>query len=504
MTQAPRPGSETVRLHFVYDAWNRLVAVWQDDGDGVLEKEGSPPPDTLIATYRYDATGRRICKLLGADLEEPTLTLDYYHNNAGQIIEVHKDGDDDHPLEQYIWSPRYVHAPILRWRDENTDGENLETLYYCNDANFNVTALVDTAGAVVERYLYDPYGKVTFLKADWSLQEVEGHADGTASAYANELLFTGHRLDPESGLYITLHRHYHPTLGRWMQRDPKGYVDGMSLYLYCGACPLSRLDAMGLEEKSLFGVIWDDFRSMWSSKESPTQRRQRLKREFDAAAPEPLILIKIDPEASKVTQMQEKIAAVPVVGNLTSAYNEHAYRHDDAAAQEYLWRAAADACAMAGSAAGGAAAGVTTTTKMAAARSAAASKTASAAPAEAAEVQAATKTVSTPKSPADMPVDLRGATKPPGAPAEGPPALKGAPKPSPKFQTPTNAPQLPPEKIPAGMRVRQMPPTEQYPNGYWRLEKPMKDGSWQGIDPSTMKPGTQAQTHVPLPPSGGQ
>jgi len=58
-------------------------------------------------------------------------------------------------------------------------------------------------------------------------------------------------------------------------------------------------------------------------------------------------------------------------------------------------------------------------------RSAAASKTASAAPAEAAEVQAATKTVSTPKSGADMPVDLRGATKPPGAPAEGPPAAAG-------------------------------------------------------------------------------
>lgn len=42
--------------------------------------------------------------------------------NAGQIIEVHKDEDDDHPLEQYVWSPRYVHSPILRWRDGNTDG----------------------------------------------------------------------------------------------------------------------------------------------------------------------------------------------------------------------------------------------------------------------------------------------------------------------------------------------------------------------------------------------
>jgi RHS repeat-associated protein len=103
----------------------------------------------------------------------------------------------------------------------------------------------ETFGQVLERYLYDPYGKVTFLKADWSLQEGEVHADGTASAYANELLFTGHRLDPESGLYITLHRHYHPTLGRWMQRDPQGYVDGMGLYEYCGSRPLIMVDPFG-------------------------------------------------------------------------------------------------------------------------------------------------------------------------------------------------------------------------------------------------------------------
>jgi RHS repeat-associated protein len=249
MTSGPKPGSETVRLHFVFDAWNRLVEVKaDDDGD----------PGAIIATYRHDATGRRIRKLLGANPAEPTLTLDYYHNNTGQIIEVHKDEDDDHPLEQYVWSPRYVHAPILRWRDENTDGENLETLYYCNDANMNVTALVDgtsgseTFGQVVERYLYDPYGKATVCDGSWTPRE------GNASAFSNEILFTGHRLDPESGLYITLHRHYHPTLGRWMQRDPKGYVDGMGLYQYVGGNPCLRYDPLGMYGWAEFG---DDLRS---------------------------------------------------------------------------------------------------------------------------------------------------------------------------------------------------------------------------------------------------
>jgi hypothetical protein len=86
------------------------------------------------------------------------------------------------------------------------------------------------------------------------------------------------------------------------------------------------------------------------------------------------------------------------------------------------------------------------------------------------------------------------------APVEG--LTKGPPKPSPKFEPPTNPPQLPPTEIPEGLRVRTMPPTEQYPNGYWKLEKPLDNGGWQGIDPSTMKPGAHPQTHVPLPPKG--
>jgi len=157
------------------------------------------------------------------------------------------------------WGPRYGHAPILRWRDGNTDGdlsdEGDSTLYYGADANFNVTALVDTSGAAVERYLYEPYGKVTVLDPDWSADE-DGQSD-----FANELLFTGHRLDGESGLYYAIHRHYHPTLGRWISRDPKGYVDGMGLYEYVRSRPATTSDALGLREgpATNFGHDFDLF-----------------------------------------------------------------------------------------------------------------------------------------------------------------------------------------------------------------------------------------------------
>jgi hypothetical protein len=42
---------------------------------------------------------------------------------------------------------------------------------------------------------------------------------------------------------------YHPTLGRWVQRDPLGYVDGMSVYAYTSGGPLAEIDPFGLTEK---------------------------------------------------------------------------------------------------------------------------------------------------------------------------------------------------------------------------------------------------------------
>ncbi len=77
---------------------------------------------------------------------------------------------------------------------------------------------------------------------------------------------------------------------------------------------------------------------------------------------------------------------------------------------------------------------------------------------------------------------------------------KSGPSPTPKFKTPTNEPQPPPNTVPSGLSLRVMEPTKQYPDGYWRLEKPMKQGGAQGINPKTLKPGPQHETHTPLPP----
>ena len=46
-----------------------------------------------------------------------------------------------HPFDQYVWDIRYIDAPVVRFHDGDTDGSYNDpednTLYYCNDANYN-------------------------------------------------------------------------------------------------------------------------------------------------------------------------------------------------------------------------------------------------------------------------------------------------------------------------------------------------------------------------------
>ena len=53
--------------------------------------------------------------------------------------------------------------------------------------------------------------------------------------FANQVLFTGRRLDAESGLCYYRHRYYEPRLGRFTSRDPVLYLGGMNLTAYVGA-----------------------------------------------------------------------------------------------------------------------------------------------------------------------------------------------------------------------------------------------------------------------------
>ena len=207
---------------YTYDAWNRLISFAR----GMDSR----------AEYKYDALGRRILSHTSDPAEH---TVDLYYSVQWQVLEEREGAT---VKAQYLWSPIYVDALIRRDRDADGSSANgmEERLYVQQDANFNVTSVTNSSGVVQERYIYDPYGSATVLDADWA-NDADGQSD-----FDWKYLHQGGRYDATSRLYSFRHRDYSPTLGRWLQQDSAGYVDGGTLFAYALSRPTGVLDPSGL------------------------------------------------------------------------------------------------------------------------------------------------------------------------------------------------------------------------------------------------------------------
>jgi RHS repeat-associated protein len=143
---------------------------------------------------------------------------------------------------RYVWSPVYVDALVLRDRDADGNPANglEERLWAQQDANYNVTALVDGTGAVVERYAYDPFGSVTVYDGSYTVRT-------GGSSYAWVYLHQGLRWDAAATLYDNFNRWYSPSLGRFTSLDPIRFSgEDVNLYRSVGNDPISRVDPSGL------------------------------------------------------------------------------------------------------------------------------------------------------------------------------------------------------------------------------------------------------------------
>jgi RHS repeat-associated protein len=220
---------ETLK-QYVYDAWNRMVTAKSSGG-------------STLRSFTYDAIGRQVTRS-GFDPEV------YYSKNY-QDIEDRDNAYSPATIAQNVWSMAYVDAMVLRDRDAdllgNTGTYGLagsgleERLYVQQDANFNVTAIVNTSGTVVERYKYDPYGSVSFMDASFGVR--------SSSSFSWVTLHQGLYYETADGLYYDRTRYYSPTLMRFMQTDPMGYVDGVSLYQYERSRPIARIDPVGTDSE---------------------------------------------------------------------------------------------------------------------------------------------------------------------------------------------------------------------------------------------------------------
>jgi RHS repeat-associated protein len=141
-----------------------------------------PPADWSQASYAYDPMGRRI------ERKVDNWTQRYVYD--GDMVIAEYDGEG-------TLLRKYVHAGTDRpiCAIEVADGNAVS--YYHYDGLGSVIALSDADGDTIQTYEYAIYGRVA--------AEDPNHP--------NPYLFTGQRLDIETGLYYYKARCYNPHIG---------------------------------------------------------------------------------------------------------------------------------------------------------------------------------------------------------------------------------------------------------------------------------------------------
>jgi len=98
---------------------------------------------------------------------------------------------------------------------------------------------VDLAGNRVATYENTDYGEVLVDEG---------------SVY-NPYRWNGEPLDSESGLTYMRNRYYHPSTGRFIQRDPIGYAGGLNLYSFAAGDPINLADPDGLIPQAIVDEV---------------------------------------------------------------------------------------------------------------------------------------------------------------------------------------------------------------------------------------------------------
>ena len=142
---------------FTYDANDQLQQV---------TTRGAMP--TTIATYRYDALGRRVEKNVGG-------TITQYYYTGQQIVEEH-DGAD--AVTAFYTYGDYVDEPLTMDRPSGT------RYYYHANRLYSTYLLTDSTGAIAERYVYTPYGVATTFDSTYTTPQA-------TSRVGNPYLFAG-------------------------------------------------------------------------------------------------------------------------------------------------------------------------------------------------------------------------------------------------------------------------------------------------------------------------
>jgi RHS repeat-associated protein len=255
-----------------HDALNRLIAANR-------KSDGLP-----IAQYTYDGLNRCVSKSVqnsGA-----------FNGFTRYLLDGQQEIEERDTLD--VMTAQYLYGSdiddILRM------DRAAQSYYYHDDSLGSIEALTDASGNIIERTTYDAYGAPQFTDASFV-------PSGTTSLVGNPFLFTAQRLDSETGLYYYRNRHYNPTTGRFVERDPIGiWTDPRNLgnsFSYVGNNGINSGDPSGLEGERTFVVAGSQYYSQ-KAESSPLAKAEALAHRVADV-----------PQAKNWTTVAEALARVP-------------------------------------------------------------------------------------------------------------------------------------------------------------------------------------------------
>ena len=206
---------------FEYDYRNQIVRV----------KDASN--NAVVATYRYDALGRRVEKDVSGGVFER------YVYSGLETVAVY--GPSDAWKQNFVFGQGIDDVLMLEQADvldQDSDSDTSERTrsYYHKNALGSVMEITTASQTEAASYRYTPYGEVTITK---------GGSVQSSDPLGQHWGYTARFHDAETGLTYFRARYQDPVTGRFLQRDPVGYSAGASLYEYCRSSPGCEVDPRG-------------------------------------------------------------------------------------------------------------------------------------------------------------------------------------------------------------------------------------------------------------------
>ncbi|GMV95134.1 MAG: hypothetical protein AMXMBFR82_49120 [Candidatus Hydrogenedentota bacterium] len=206
---------------FGFDAWGRMTskargsyaATYGYRYGQMLRSLTSDFPGEGNVTYEYGANHRQRQSTIGAASE-------YYNWTANHVVNVENGSGG---LQRTS-----IGGTLAVVTGASAASGSYE--YHMHDVILSDVSAFDADKQRTARHEYEPYG----------------------DSYSNILLSSGmtfatHAWRTSAETYFGVFRQYSPSLGRWLSRDPLGFVDGFNLYSYVMANPVSRVDLWGLD-----------------------------------------------------------------------------------------------------------------------------------------------------------------------------------------------------------------------------------------------------------------